>query len=194
MFFVNHPETQRFQFVNVATTVFLFFFGGQTIICYIHQQPFFGYFLFLTTRSILSSTRFFDGWLAGWLATLTSTAACKLFQLSAILRSKHWIPSELQSQIAQGPVSTELGDCLGKLSGADNHTDFSRRALTKKCFVTAQSGVRATGFPPKYFWRRNRWNKRNWLIQPRPACFCQLVCCCCSDLRAASSLVRSCQK
>ena len=36
-------------------------------------------------------------------------------QLSAILRSKHWIPSELQSKVAQGPVSTELGDCLGKL-------------------------------------------------------------------------------
>ena len=38
--------------------------------------------------------------------------------LTAIPRPMHWISSELRSQVAQGPVSTRVGDRLGRPQGA----------------------------------------------------------------------------
>src|SRR5271154_5635776 len=40
--------------------------------------------------------------------------------LSAILRRKYRIPSELRSQAVQGPVLTRVGDRLGTPSGSDS--------------------------------------------------------------------------
>lgn len=57
-----------------------------------------------------------------WWCPLVVSAFFKrrVCQLSAILCWKYWIPFELQSQTAQGPTSTGVGDCLGISWGADN--------------------------------------------------------------------------